>query len=314
MGPVMGPVGAPVLRRVRVVTRLVVLGLVVAVCATLAPTSAVKNPEVQLVKLGQAQSVDVSKDVVWIMAVGSDARPGENMLRTRGDALQLIGMNTRTGAATAIGIPRDSYVTIPGYGSDRINASLYYGGPELLGETVESLVGIRPDYVFVTRFEKFKAMVDSIGGISVDNPYEFSDPYLKPKGYPVGVQHLDGYLALQFGRIRKSLPRGDFDRSANQQRVLQGIAEKVRDRSGAPGFIENGVTAAMAGMATNASPTELYRLARAVAAVKPNRITTCVLLGGIGDVGGASVVLPYTDQAERLGDRARDDATLESCE
>ena len=61
-------------------------------------------------------------------------------------------------------------------------------------------------------------------------------------------------------------------------------------------------------------PAELYRLARAAAAVKPSLITNCVLLGGIGNVGGASVVLPYVDQAQRMGDLAREDATLESCD
>ena len=108
------------------------------------------------------------------------------MTRTRGDALQLIGINAKTGAAAAIGIPRDSYVSIPGVGSDRINAALYYGGPELLGEAVGDMIGIQPDYVFVTRFEKFKTMVSDIGGIDVDNPIFFSDTYLKPKGFEAG--------------------------------------------------------------------------------------------------------------------------------
>ena len=157
-------------------------------------------------------------------------------------------------------------------------------------------------------------MVDSIGGIDVDNPRYFDDEYLKPLGFEEGKLHLNGYLALTFGRIRKSLLRGDFDRSANQQLVLRGIAAKLRERAGRPGFIEDGVASAMENMAVNASPTEMYRLARAAAAVKPSKITSCVVQGGIGDVGGASVVLPYTDQAARLGDRARDDATLESCD
>ena len=163
-------------------------------CATLAPSSTVKPTDLALVKLKSATSVDVSPDVVWILAVGSDARPGEDMTHTRGDALQLIGLNTKTGAAAAIGIPRDSYVSIPGVGSDKINAALYYGGPELLGETVGNLIGIQPDYVFVTRFEKFRAMVNGIGGIEVDNPISFNDTYLKPKGFEAGKMHLNGYL------------------------------------------------------------------------------------------------------------------------
>jgi polyisoprenyl-teichoic acid--peptidoglycan teichoic acid transferase len=81
---------------------------VLAVCATLAPTSSVKPTDLALIKLDRATAVDISPDVVWIMAVGSDARPGEDMTHTRGDALQLIGINTKTGAAAAIGIPRDS--------------------------------------------------------------------------------------------------------------------------------------------------------------------------------------------------------------
>ena len=96
--------------------------------------------------------------------------------------------------------------------------------------------------------------------------------------------------------------------------MVRGIQAKIREKAGVHGFIEKGVLSAMQNMATNASPAELYRLARAAAAVKPSLITTCVVLGGIGNIGGASVVLPYVDMAQRFGDEARDDATLESCD
>ena len=150
--------------------RLVALGLVLAVAAVVVPDSAVKSTEIHLVKVHRAEGVDLSPDVVWILAVGSDARPGQDMTRSRGDALQLVGMNTRTGAATAIGIPRDSWVNVPGHGFDKINAALYFGGPDLLGRAVGNLVGIRPDYVFVSRFPFFIEMVKEIGGIEVSNP------------------------------------------------------------------------------------------------------------------------------------------------
>ncbi|MCW2793297.1 MAG: cell envelope-related transcriptional attenuator [Nocardioides sp.] len=293
--------------------RLATLGVVLALAALVVPSSAVKPTEIALVKLHRASGVDLSPDVVWILAVGSDARPGEDMTRSRGDALQLIGMNTRTGAAAAIGVPRDSWVSIPGHGSDKINSSLYSGGPELLGQTVGNLVGIQPDYVFVTRFKFFQAMVDDIGGIEVHNPVAFSDPYLKPAGFRAGRIHLGGYTALAFSRIRHNLLRGDFDRSANQERVLRGIQAKVRARADEPGFIERGVVSVMEHLYTDLPPAELFRLAQAMAQVDPAKVTTCVVQGGIGSIGGASVVLPYTDQARRLGDEARTDATLEHC-
>jgi polyisoprenyl-teichoic acid--peptidoglycan teichoic acid transferase len=300
-------------RRSPRLVRALTVGAVLALAALLVPDSAVKSTEVELVKVDRAETVDVSPDVVWILAVGSDARPGEDMTRTRGDALQLIGMNTRTGAATAIGIPRDSWVPIPGHGSNKINAALYFGGPQVLGEAVGDLVGIRPDYVFVTRFRFFEEMIGDIGGIDVDNPVAFADPHIKPKGFEKGRIHLGGYDALAFSRIRYDLIRGDFDRSANQQRVLRGIQEAVRARADEPGFIERGVFSVIQHMRTDLSPVELYRLGQAMGQVNPSKVSSCVVQGSIGNVGGASVVLPFVDQARRYGDDARKDATIKRC-
>ncbi len=297
----------------RRVLRTLLLGLVLAVCGLVVPDSGVAPTDVSLVKVDHADGVDLDPDLVWILAVGSDARPGENMTRVRGDALQLVGMDTSTGAATTIGIPRDSYVPIPGFGSDRVNAALTYGGPQLLGETVGDLIGIEPDYVFVTRFPFFEDMIDDIGGIDVRNPRVFSDDSLLPGGFRTGRIHLNGYGAMAFARIRKTLPGGDFDRSANQQIVLRGIHAKIRARAAEPGFIEQGVLSVMKRMHTDVPPGELFRIAQAVAQVDPAKITGCVVQGGIGDVGGASVVLPYVDQARRYGDAARDDATIDRC-
>jgi LCP family protein required for cell wall assembly len=294
--------------------RLGVLAVVLAVCATLAPSSSVKPTDLALIKLKQAETVDTTPDVIWLLAVGSDARPGEDMTHTRGDALHLIGINTKTGAAADIGVPRDSWVEIPGVGHNKINAALYYGGPELIAEAVGNLFGIQPDYVFVTRFTFFQNLIRSIGGVDVDNPVAFSDSSLKPKGFPEGHLHLGPWDALAFSRSRHDLLRGDFDRSANQSRVLAGIQANIREHVSKPGWLEEHVLTAMQNMASNASPGEIYRLAHAVAAIKPSKITQCVLQGGIGDIGGASVVLPYTDMAQRFGNEARDDATLDSCD
>jgi LCP family protein required for cell wall assembly len=299
-------------RRVRWL-RAVVLAAVLAGAAVVVPDSAVRPTDVALVRLHTADGVDAGPDVIWILAVGSDARPGEDMTRTRADALQLVGINTRTGAASAIGFPRDAWVPIPGYGSNRINAALSLGGPELLGRTVAAFVGVRPDYVFVTRFPFFENMVDRIGGITVRNPRPFSDPYLRPKGFEAGSIHLNGYDAMAFSRIRKGLPGGDFDRSANQQRTLRGIQAKIRSRADEPGFIERGVLSVMANMHTNLPPGELFELAQAVAQVQPSKIRTCVVQGSIADVAGASVVLPSSSQARRLGSDPREDATLRRC-
>ena len=299
--------------RYRRLLRPVVLTVVLAIAALIVPNSAVQSTDAALVKLHTAEGVDAGDDTIWILAVGSDARPGELMTRSRGDALQLVGLNTKTGAATAIGIPRDSVVSIPGHGRNRVNASLYFGGPQLLGRTVGNLVGVQPDYVFVTRFPFFEDMINDIGGITVHNPRAFSDPYLKPKGFEKGAIHLNGYEAMAFSRIRKSLPGGDFDRSADQQRTLRGIYARIRSQADKPGFIEGGIMTVMQHTSTNLPPGELFKLAQIVAQVDGSKISTCVVQGSIGTMGTASVVFPFVSQARRYGHDARKDATIKHC-
>ena len=301
------------MRRTWRAVRTAVLGAVLAATALVVPDSALHPTDVSLVRVRHAAGVSADSRVIWILGVGSDARPGQDMNRSRGDALQLVGINTVTGAATAIGVPRDSWVPIPGHGSEKINSALYLGGPQAMARAMGDLIGIQPDYVLVTRFPFFEDMVDSIGGITVTNPRRFSDPYLKKEGFRQGRIRLDGYGAMAFSRIRKGLAGGDFDRSANQQRTLRGIHARIRARAAEPGFIERGVLTVLQHTSTDAGPAELFEIAQAVAQVRPDRITTCVVRGRVGWVGPASVVFPDVAQARRLGREARDDATLRGC-
>lgn len=300
-------------RRLRTVLRIVALTTVLAVVGLVVPDSEVASTEVSLVKVERAHGVDLSPDVIWILGVGSDARPWEKMTATRGDALQLVGINTRTGDASAIGIARDSYVDIPGHGRDRINAAMVRGGPQLQARAVAGLVGIEPDYVMVTRFEGFEGMVREIGPIEVQNPYFFADPNLKREGFRAGRITLGWYDAMAYSRIRKGLSDGDFGRSANQQKVMRGIHRKILDKQRNPGFVERGVAAVLRHTDTDASPAELFRIAQAIGKVRPNRITTCVVKGSIGQAGAASVVFPDVATARRYGNEARKDATISRC-
>jgi polyisoprenyl-teichoic acid--peptidoglycan teichoic acid transferase len=292
------------------VRRALVLGVVLALTALVVPPATVGEAPMSLVRTQVAAGVDHSRDVVWILFLGSDARPGESITGSRADAIQLTGVNLRTGDATMIGIPRDSWVNIPGHGTERINAALFFGGPQLMGQAVGDLVGVQPDYVFTAGFGGFSRMVNAIGGVTVSSRFAFSDS-LRPQGYQVGPNRLDGSQAMIFARIRKSLPRGDFDRSGNQQDVMRGILAKVRGRMAEPGFMERGVLSVVRNLHTSVKPSDLYRLAQAGTAVELAKLQGCVVLGSIGDVNGASVVFPDVAQARRIGTDARDDARLD---
>ena len=300
-------------RLVRRVTRGVTLLAVLAMTALVVPESQQASTEASLVKVRTGNAVDVSPDVIWIAAVGSDARPWEDMTRTRGDALQMVGINTRTGSAVAFGIPRDSWVRLPNGRTDRINSALSSGGPQLMARAMGDLFGIQPDYVLVTRFEGLEEMVGAIGRITVDNPYAFSDVNLRPEGFEAGRIELGKYGALNYARIRKGLKDGDFGRSANQQRVMRGIHATIVEKRKRPGFIEKGALAVLKHTHTDASPTQVFKIAQAVAQVDARRITTCVLPGTIGNAGAASVVFPDTATARRWGRATEKDASLSRC-
>lgn len=293
----------------RALRRTVVLAVVLAVTAVVVPQSTARHSDATLVAVHTAQAVDHPRDVVWILCLGSDARPGQHLTGTRADAIQLVGLNLRTGAGTMIGVPRDSYVDIRGHGRNKINASMMFGGPQLMADSVARLVGVRPDYVFTTGFLGFRAMVRAIGGVTVYSRYAFSDP-VRPQGYHRGKNKLNPFQALIFGRVRHPLPHGDFDRSANQEELLRSILRRVRAHQAEPGFVERGVLAAARNLDTTLSPAQLYRLAAAVISIDPARLKGCVVQGPTGYAGAASVVYPDVAQARRLGDDARRDGTL----
>jgi polyisoprenyl-teichoic acid--peptidoglycan teichoic acid transferase len=290
--------------------RTVVLALVLALAALVIPPDTVRHSDAALVRVQNAEAVDHPGTVVWVLCLGSDARPGQSLLGERADAIQLVGLNLRTGAGTMIGIPRDSYVEIPGHGHDKINSSMTYGGPQLMAQSVGNLVGVHPDYVFTTGFLGFRAMVRAIGGVTVHSRFAFSDP-VRPQGYVKGVNRLNPFQALIFGRVRHPLPRGDFDRSGNQEELLRAILRNVRAHRSKPGFMERGLLAAVKNMDTDVAPAELFRLAQAVTDVDPARLRGCVVTGPTGYAGAASVVYPDVSMARRLGNDARKDGTLD---
>lgn len=291
-------------RRRRLLASLVVLAAVLLV-----PGPTPHAVSWSLVRVESAGAVDLGDGVVWILAVGSDADPGEDLDQGRADAVQLVGMDVEARRAVAIGIPRDSYVRVPG-GRDRINTGLGRGGPELMARLVQRMTGIAPQYVVTSGPELFAEMVDAIGVLTVRSRYAFTD---SETGLEVrrGLNRFDGAEAAAFAGSRE-LPGDDFSRSANQQALLGAILDQVRSRESEPGFLESGAVAAFQGLETDLETTEIYRFAHAIARIDPARVDTCVIGGRPSTTSdGASVVIPDLAQARALTRDARDDAQLD---
>lgn len=284
------------------------LTAILALTVVLVPDAGTPRIDATLVRVDGAHAIDARTDVVWILALGSDARPGEPVLGSRADAIQLVGLNTRTGHATVIGIPRDSYVDIPGHGSDKINAAMVYGGPQLMARAVADMVGLTPDYVFTTSFWGLQNMISAVGGVRVYSPFAWSLPVASVH---VGLNDLDGVEAIAFARMRHALPGGDFDRSRDQGYLLTAALRRVQAISAVPGSLERLLVSFLKNVDVDLPPSELYRLARAALEVRADKVQICPVRGSTGYVGAASVVYPDVARARSLIRRARDDARVE---
>jgi LCP family protein required for cell wall assembly len=171
------------------------------------------------------------------LLVGSDSRAGltaaqRKDLHTgkdagqRTDSIILVHVPQDGGKPVLVSIPRDSYVPIPGHGSNKINASFSIGGPKLLVHTVEQVTDLRIDGYVEIGFGGFASVVDSVGGVRICVPFNMND---KNAGINLkkGCQVLDGKNALGYVRARYSDPRGDIGRAERQRQFLGAIMKKA---------------------------------------------------------------------------------------
>ena len=178
-------------------------------------------------------------------------RAGDDV-STNTDTIILVRIPNNGKSATAISIPRDSYVEAPGVGKMKING--VYGsvhleklkelveqdgmdqaqaepqaaeaGREALIKTVANLTGVTVDHYAEIGLLGFALITDALGGVNVCLKDAVYEP-LSGADFPAGWQKLDGPQALSFVRQRHDLPRGDLDRVTRQQAVMASLAHEV---------------------------------------------------------------------------------------
>jgi LCP family protein required for cell wall assembly len=248
------------------------------------------------------------KKPVFILILGSDARPGTPMEKGLCDSIHILGLDPRSGRASLVGIPRDSYVPLSTGGTGKINSAMPKGGPHAMVATVENLTGISFDYYALTSFDGLTRLVNALGGLQIDVPYTFEGH--EQTVFAKGKQTLDGATALEYSRTRKPLSHGDFDRSMNQGRILlaalaQFQAEFERDPAG----LFRWLGAGLRNVSTDVPLNDLITLAFTASEIAPKRVTNLVAVGSIGTAGGTSIVnLP--DPHPVFQDVARDGYVL----
>ncbi|WP_241681249.1 LCP family protein [Pseudactinotalea terrae] len=179
-----------------------------------------------------AEGEEGEADPLNFLVLGSDSRISAGdptqweFGAQRTDAILLVHLPGDRQSAQVMSIPRDSWVEIPGYGTNKINAAFSFGGPPLMIQTVEQLTGVHIDHFAVTDFEAFAALTDELGGVEITLPDGLNQGgvQLEP-----GTHLLNGEQALAYVRQRYGLSGGDFDRVQRQQNWMRAILKAAFD-------------------------------------------------------------------------------------
>ena len=265
-------------RRIALIAGAVVVVLVLAVVTSYFYLDSKLNRSVAL-PASSAQSAGQN----WLIA-GSDSRQGLSRQQIdtlhvgtdagaqNSDSLLLLHMGG--GGPVLISIPRDSYVPIPGHGTNKINAALGFGGPTLLIQTIENATGLNISHYLGIGFGGLVSVVNTVGGVNMCLPAALHD-YDSGASLPAGCHTLDGAQALAFVRDRHSFADEDLQREQDQRAFLKALLAKATS----PGVYLNPFTALPFGSTAANSisvdqGTHLYNLISVAMALRNPRTGT----------------------------------------
>ena len=258
----------------------------------------------------------------WLLT-GSDSRGGlsrtqedqlalgHDVAGARTDTIMLLHLPANGNPPILMSIPRDSYVQIPGYGYNKLNAAYSLGGPALLAETVQNATGLYLNHYIGIGVGGLDGVVNDIGGVRMCLP----GPMVDPKAglnLKAGCQTLNGAQALGYVRTR-NFAQGDLQREYDQRLLLKAVLSKMTST----GTLINPFAAIPAASGSVASldvdqGTQLYQLVQVAFSLR-NPETTTVPFGGFGSESVGSVVLwNQTAARELFSDLANDRAVPKS--
>lgn len=251
------------------------------------------------------------KERVNILLLGTDKRPNEVFART--DTMILVTVDPNSKTAGMLSIPRDLWVSVPGYYEDRINKAFFLGeqdnypggGPALAMKTIQYNLGVPVHFYVEVDFDGFEQIIDTLGGIDITVPQTIDDPTYPDNNYgydpfyiEAGQHTLNGHDALRYARTRHT-PGADFSRARRQQQVLLAIRDKALQLGMVPKIPE--LWSTMAGtVETDLQLVDIVELAQLADEIDTANIKSTVIdhnytLDYIADTG-AQVLLPLRDK------------------
>jgi anionic cell wall polymer biosynthesis LytR-Cps2A-Psr (LCP) family protein len=240
-----------------------------------------------------------------VLIVGSDARWNQDVASSRSDSLHIVTAVPSERAGAIVGIPRDSWVATPSGGNGKITDVLANHGPDGLFDTVQRISGTEISGWIMTGFLGFEVISRGFGPFEIDLPQRVPKSSGFP-GFPEGPQVVEpAENLLLLARIRKPLPRGDFDRSFNHGVIMLGALRRVQEM-GIEALPEL-VRILDDSILTSFRAGELLGLAATALLLNPDLVPNVVIPGSVGTTsGGASIVRIGAAADDVFADQADD--------
>lgn len=181
-----------------------------------------------------------SDNIFNVLLIGTDSKTNYG----RSDTMMILSIDNTHRKIKMTSVLRDTYVTIPGNGSNKLNAAYAYGGADLCVNTIEYNFGIGIDAYAIVNFKTFCDLINAIGGVDVEvtaDEIAYINAQIAqngqsnyiPSGTSAGMVHLTGYQSLWHVRNRGGTVNGiyfygtDWDRVDRQQRMFAGIINSL---------------------------------------------------------------------------------------
>jgi len=284
-------------------TGALIAGLLTAAYVALGSPSASAAAWFQVTKFDSDYS-GAPDEPFYFLALGNDGRTDAD--KGLGDAIHVIGVNPALGQATMLNVPRDT--TAPS--GDKINAYHSLEGLPGMIRELNQMMGIEITYAITTNFGGFIALVDALGGVTVDVPMPLDDPDGSGAFFPVaGPTLMAGEHALQFARDRHNFTAGDIDRSYNQGSIILATLAQLQAGDTSPGETLRLVSILGRHVRTEGVDlTELFRLGRLAMRLDPAQVKNITIPVG----SGAGTNLQVQPQGQQLFADFADDGVVQS--
>ena len=205
------------------------------------------------------------------LLIGIDSRSryyNDSGTGERSDVICVLSIDKTAGTMKLISIPRDAYALFPGYEHFyKINASMSWNGPDLLVETVESILRIPIEGYAYVNFAYMADIIDAVGGVYCDvTSGEASDANISIQEvgsydyiYDYG-EHiwLNGTQAVAYARVRH-VGNGVYERQERQTEVLRSILDQFMGLS-ATGKM-HAIEVVLESIVTDVEQSEIEKLA-----------------------------------------------------